>query len=400
MSLHLSPRIEAITPSLTLTLDEKVRSLQAQGKKVLNFTIGQPDFNTPEWIGEAARRAIASGATRYTSPIGTLELRQAVTKWFERKTGIPFTVPEVLVCCGSKHAIYNALQAMVNPGDEVVVPAPYWVSYPDLVRMAGGVPIHPRSSLEEGYKLTPARLAAVLTPKTRAIILNSPCNPSGAVYNRAEAAALAELLVTREIAVISDEIYDQIIYDGVTHAPFVAAHPRMRERTITVNGVSKAYAMTGWRIGFAAGPKEIIEGMGRYQGQATSNPCSISQEAALAAITGNGPELEQMRQAYARRRDLVAGGLAGVPGLELRPPDGAFYMLLRVSGVFGRKIDGQPLNSAEEISEALIDRGVAILPGSGFGVPDSLRLSFATAEEDLRHGVEIIRDFFTGLARG
>jgi aspartate aminotransferase len=398
MSLRLSPRLSAVQPSLTLSLDDRVRQLKAAGKKVINLTVGQPDFNTPEWVAEAARRAIAAGDTRYTSPIGTLELRKAAAAWFERKTGLAYTPAEILVSSGSKHALYNALQSILDPGDEVIVPAPYWVSYPDLVRMAGGVPVHPSAGLESGWKLRPDALAAAITPRTRAIIINSPGNPSGAVYHRDEALALAEVLIERNVAVIADEIYDRLVYDGVEAVSFAAVHPDMRARTISINGVSKAYAMTGWRIGFAAGPADIIEGMGRYQAQATSNPCSISQAAALAAVTGDGPELEAMRQAYERRRNLVVAALTGVPGVELVTPEGAFYVFFRVRGALGRSIGGTRFDMVEDMAVELIDRGVAIVPGTGFGAADALRLSFAASDDDLAKGTALIADFFRELA--
>jgi aspartate aminotransferase len=398
MSLRLSPRVSAVQPSLTLSLDDRVRQLKASGKKIINLTVGQPDFNTPEWIAEAARCAIAAGDTRYTSPIGTLELRKAAAAWFEQKTGLAYTPAEILVSSGSKHALYNALQAILDPGDEVIVPAPYWVSYPDLVRMAGGVPVHPSADLESGWKLRPDALAAAITPRTRAIIINSPGNPSGAVYHRDEALALAEVLIERNVAVIADEIYDRLVYDGVEAVSFAAVHPDMRARTISINGVSKAYAMTGWRIGFAAGPAAIIEGMGRYQAQATSNPCSISQAAALAAVTGDCPELEMMRAAYERRRNLVVAALTGVPGVELVTPEGAFYVFFRVRQALRRSAGGRRFDTVEDMAVELIDRGVAIVPGTGFGAADALRLSFAASDDDLAKGTAIIADFFRELA--
>ncbi|HEX7880611.1 MAG TPA: pyridoxal phosphate-dependent aminotransferase, partial [Candidatus Eisenbacteria bacterium] len=340
MPIRLSPRLDNVRPSLTLSLDDRVRSLQAAGKNIINLTVGQPDFDTPAWIGDAARAAITRGATRYTSPIGTLPLRQAAAAWFRAKTGLDYTAEEILVSSGSKHAIYNALQALLVPGDKVIVPSPFWSSYPDLVHMAGGVPVHPAGTLESGWKLTPALLDAAITPKTRVLLINSPNNPTGALYHRGEAEALARVILERDIAVISDKIYDRLVYDNLTPVSFAAVLPGMRARTIAINGVSKAYAMTGWRIGFAAGPPDIIEGMGRYQAQATSNPSSISQEAALAALTGTGPELETMLAAYQRRRDAVVAALSSLPGVELVPPDGAFYVFFRVRQLLGRSIGG------------------------------------------------------------
>jgi aspartate aminotransferase len=398
MPIKLSSHLDHVRPSLTLSLDDQVRTLQAAGRKILNLTVGQPDFDTPAWIGDAARAAIARGATRYTSPVGTLALREAAAAWFRAKTGIPYTKEEILVSSGSKHAIYNALQALLEPGDEVIVPAPYWSSYPDLVHMAGGVPVHAVGTLETGWKLTPAMLEAAVTPRTKALLINSPNNPTGAVYHRDEAEALARVILAHDLAVISDEIYDRLVYDGVEAVSFAAVLPGMRERTIAINGVSKAYAMTGWRIGFAAGPAAVIEGMGRYQAQATSNPCSISQEAALAALTGTGPELAAMLAAYERRRNAVAAALAPLPGVELRTPDGAFYAFFRVRELLGRSVNGRRFDTVEAMAAELIDRGVALVPGSGFGSPDALRLSFAASDADLAAGTAIIAAFIHELA--
>jgi aspartate aminotransferase len=398
MAISLSPRLKSIAPSLTLALDDQVRRLQASGQKIINLTVGQPDFDTPAWISRAAQAAIAEGFTRYTSPAGMIELRRAAAEWLSRKGGASYGAEEVLVSSGSKHALYNALRAIINPGDEVIVPVPYWVSYPDLVRMADGVPIHPVTTLEQGYKLSAGALKAALSPRTRAIILNSPSNPAGAVYARREAESLARVVLDHDLTVISDEIYDQILYDGAEHISMAGVLPGMKERTIVVNGVSKSYAMTGWRIGFAAGPRPVIEAMGRYQGQATGNPCSISQRAALAAITGTGPELDQMRRAYSRRRALVQAALSEIPSIEWRPPSGAFYFFLRVAGALGRRIGEKRLQDVEELVGVLIDRGVAVVPGSGFGSPDAMRLSFAVSDEDLKKGLEIIRLAFLEMA--
>ncbi len=396
MPLKISPKLASISPSLTLALDERVRELTAAGRSIINLTVGQPDFNTPEWICRAAAAAIEAGATRYTSPMGTPDLREAAARWLSERSGPGYAPDQVIACSGSKHAIYNALQALVQPGDEVLVPAPYWVSYPDLVRMAGGVPVHPDMPLESGFKLTPEALAGAITPKTRVAILNAPSNPTGAVYTRAEAEALARLLVEHDVAVISDEIYDRILFDDTVHVPF-ASLPDMEERTITVNGVSKSYAMTGWRIGFAAGPAPVIKAMGRYQAQATGNPCSVSQAAALAAIRGNGPELKAMTDAYARRRRLVMNLLEGVERLEWTPPSGAFYFFIRASRCFGLALDGRKIGNIEDLVAAFIDGGVGVVPGTGFGAPKSFRLSFAASDDEIEKGVSIIRDIVNRL---
>lgn len=399
MSIPISHRMDAISPSLTLALDDRVRQLQAEGADLINLTVGQPDFNTPAWINAAAVAAIADGFTRYTSPIGTVELRQAAAAWFNRR-GSDYGTAEILVSCGSKHALFNAFQAILQPGDEVIVPLPSWVSYPDMVRLADGVPVMPTAPFEDGYKLTPALLELSITPRTKAIIFNSPNNPTGAVYSRKEAEALAEVLLRHRITTISDEIYDEIVYDDVRSVCMATLSDEMRRNTITINGVSKAYAMTGWRIGFAAGPADVIEAMGRYQAQATSNPCSISQKAALAAITGTGPELAEMRTAFARRRRLIMDALAGTPLVRWQAPGGAFYFLIEVAKTYGRKLDGRTIRHGEDLSDLLIDRGVAMVPGSGFGAPECIRLSFAASDENLRRGMAIFNAAMEEIARG
>lgn len=397
MSIPLASRLDAISPSLTLAIDDRVRTLQAKGADLVNLTVGQPDFDTPAWIRAAAAQAMDSGFTRYTAPIGILELRRAAAAWFNRR-GTDYGPDEVLVSCGSKHALFNAFQAIIEPGDEVIIPRPAWVSYPDIVKLAGGVPVEPTTNLEQGYKLSPERLELSITPRTRAIILNSPNNPTGAVYGRKEAEALAEVIVRRNLILVSDEIYDEIVYDEARPVCFAALSRAMRDRTITINGVSKSYAMTGWRIGFAGGPAHVIEAMGRYQAQATSNPCSISQKAALAALLGEGAELALMRDAYARRRGLLLEALAGTPLARWCPPEGAFYLLIDVSEAFGRRLGRATIKDAEGLVEALIDRGVALVPGTGFGVPECVRLSFAASDADILRGARILRETLTEMA--
>ena len=400
MTLQPAARLDAITPSLTLSLDDRVRTLIAEGRPIVNLTVGQPDFDTPKYVCDAAAKAIAEGFTRYTSPVGIIELRKAAARWFAEKSGIEYRPSQVMVSSGSKHALFNALQTIVPDGDEVIVPAPYWVSYPDLVRMAGAIPVHPSGTFENGYKLTPADLTKAITPKTRAIILNSPSNPTGSVYSPDETRALSKVLLEHQVAVISDEIYDRIVYDGVEPLPFAAAYPEMRDLTITVNGVSKAYAMTGWRIGFAAGPEKIIEAMGRYQAQATGNPCSVSQKAALAAITGTGAELDVMCRAFARRRDFVIQELRSIPLIDYTVPQGAFYFLLRIDRALGRLAGGETLRTSEDVAALLLENGVALVPGTGFGAPDCLRLSFAASDDDIRRGLEVVRGTFQAIQLG
>jgi aspartate aminotransferase len=350
------------------------------GIQVLSLGAGQPDFDTPEPIKEAAIAAIRRGATKYTAVGGTPDLRRAIAMKLERDNGLAIPPEDIVVSNGAKHSLYNALCVCIDPGDEVLVPAPYWVSYPEMVRIAGGVPIPVRAREADGFRIGADLLEAAVTPRTRALILNSPSNPTGAVLGRRDLEAIADVVRRHDLLVITDEIYEKLVYDGVRHLSFAAVAPDRRSSTIVVNGVSKAYAMTGWRIGYAAAPPAIAHAMCDLQGQSTSNPCSISQAAATAALGLDDAVIAPMLAEYARRRERVIERLARLPGLRLTPPAGTFYIFPNVESILAAR----GLASADELAARLLSEAhVATVPGSGFGVEGYLRLSFATATETL-----------------
>ena len=376
----LSRMARAILPSPTLAVEATAQRLREDGIQVLSLGAGQPDFDTPEPIKEAAIAAIRRGATKYTAVGGTIELRRAIALKLERDNGLQVSPVDIVVSNGAKHSLFNALCVCIDPGDEVLVPGPYWVSYPEMVRLAGGVPIAVHTREADGFRVDAAALAAAVTPRTRALILNSPSNPTGAVLGRRDLEAIAEVVRQHDLLVITDEIYEKLIYDGERHHSFPAVAPDRRESTIVINGVSKAYAMTGWRIGYAAAPPAIAQAMGDFQGQSTSNPCAVSQAAATAALGLDDSVIAPMLAEYARRRALVVERLARAPGLRLNPPAGTFYAFPNVEGW----LRARGLASADELAAKLLaDAHVATVPGSGFGVEGYLRLSFATAPETL-----------------
>ena len=383
--MHLSQRVLKARDSGTIRLAEMVRERKASGVTVHDLAEGEPDFDTPRHITEAAHRAALSGQTRYTSVAGTQELRDAVAEKFRRDNGLKCTADTVIVGTGAKQLIFNALLAGMNEGDEAIIPAPYWVSYPDMVMIAGGLPVVVDCS-KTGFKISPDALSAAITPRTRWLILNSPSNPSGAVYSANEFAALA--VVLREapnVAIMCDDIYEKILFTGAPFATMAEVSPDLAARTLTVNGVSKSHAMTGWRIGFAAGPKGFIDAMAKLQGQSTTNASSVSQAAALAALTGPQDQVEDWGRAYLRRRDKVIAAIRAIPGLEARAPDGAFYVFIGCGAVIGKaKPDGTVIETDIALSEYLLETaGVALVPGSEFGNPRHLRLCFAKSSKDV-----------------
>ena len=357
--------------------------LAAKGIDVINMSVGEPDFDTPGFVKEAAVAAIENNYSKYSPVPGYLSLREAISAKLLRENGLHYSASEILVSNGAKQSLCNAILALVDDTDEVIIPAPYWVSYPQMVRLAGGVPVFVDAPVGQGFKITPEQLAAAITDRTRMLILCSPCNPSGAVYSEEELAALAEVLRSREdIIVLSDEIYEHLNYVG-GHAS-IAAVPFMKERTVLVNGVSKAYAMTGWRIGFIAAPQWIVSACSMLQGQYTSGPCSVSQKAAEAAWSGPQDSVEQMRQAFKSRRDLLVKLLSRIPGLEVNVPDGAFYLLPGCSYYFGRSYNGRLVATSTDLAMYLLEEGhVATVSGDAFGAPGFLRLSYATSEANI-----------------
>ena len=382
---RVSARVRALRPSETLSLSARARELRARGESVVSFAAGEPDFDTPEHIRRAAIEAIDAGHTRYTDVAGTAALREAIAAKLARGNGLQYGPREIVVSNGAKHAIWNALFTLCEPGDEVLIPVPYWVTFPEIVRLVGAVPV-PVAPSPGTYKVTPADLDRAVTPRTRLLILNSPNNPSGAVYGREEIDAIAKVVLRHDLFVLSDEIYENLIYSGERHVS-IAECPGLRERTVLVNGVSKTWAMTGWRVGFAAAPADVAEGMERLQGQSTSNPSSISQQAALRALTGGMEQAYAMRDKFAARRDIVVEKLTRIPGLALRPPEGAFYAFPDLSERIRRAKNG--VKDSVGLCDYLIDEArIVCVPGSAFGMEGHLRLSYAVGEREIHDGLD------------
>ena len=380
-------------------MSQKSAELKAQGVDVINLSVGEPDFNTPDHIKEAAKQAIDENYSRYSPVAGYLSLRNAIVAKLKNENGLEYTAAQVSCANGAKQSVCNTILALVNPGDEVIVPAPYWVSYPEMVKLAEGKPVVVTAGIEQDFKMTPAQLEAAITPRTRALILCSPSNPTGSVYSRDELAALAAVLEKHpQVYVIADEIYEHINYIGRHES--IAQFPAMKERTVVVNGVSKAYAMTGWRIGFIAGPEWIVKGVNKLQGQYTSGPCSVSQKAAEAAYTGTQAPVEEMRQAFERRRDLIVKLAKEVPGLEVNVPEGAFYLFPKCSAYFGKKTaDGRVINTSDDLAMYLLEVGhVACVGGASFGAPECIRMSYATSDENITEAIRRIKEALAQLA--
>lgn len=400
-SFQLNRFLAAAKPSATYQVMDRVATRRATGAKVISLCAGEPDFDTPAHVGEAGIAAIRSGHTRYTQVAGLRPLREAIAAKFQRENGLDVAWQSTLVCSGGKQVIFNALAATLNEGDEVIVPAPYWVSYPEIVQLCGGKPVVLPCGAESGFKLTPGALEAAITPRTRWLILNSPSNPSGAVYSHGELQALAEVLLAHpQVLVLSDDIYEHLIFDGVDFFTIAQVQPRLHERVLTMNGVSKAYAMTGWRIGFCTGPAWLIEAMEKLQGQQTSGACTISQHAALAALTGPQDFIRQSRQAFQRRRDLVVTLLNQAPGLHCAQPQGAFYAFASCAGLIGKTTaQGTLLNSDADVVGALLDEAnVATVHGSAFGLGPYIRIAYALDDDALREACEAIRSFCNRLS--
>lgn len=395
-----SEAVGRIRLSASNAASQRARELKASGRSIINLTVGEPDFDTPDYVKQAAIAAIHAGATKYTTIDGTAELKAAIVEKFYRENGLVFEPTEISVGAGAKQTIFNAFMATLNQGDEVILPAPYWVSYPDMVSLVGGKTVILSPSSPD-LKLRPEELAAAITPRTRWLLLNSPSNPSGAVYDRHELRALLDVVAPhRRIWVMSDDIYEHIIFGDRTFATPAGVAPEMRERILTVNGVSKAYAMTGWRLGYAAGPKELIRQMAKVQSQSTSNPSSISQAAAAAALIGPQDIVRERCRAFERRAKMIVGLLSDVPGLNCTMPEGAFFMFPDVTAFMGRRSpDGREIQSDLALANYLIEgAGVATVHGSAYGQPNRIRLSFAASEDDLRESCRRIREALAKLA--
>ncbi|MFW5654812.1 MAG: pyridoxal phosphate-dependent aminotransferase [Roseicyclus sp.] len=397
----LSDTLARVKPSPTIAVSNLAAELKAQGKDVIGLGAGEPDFDTPDNIKKAAMAAMDAGKTKYTAVDGIPELKAAICAKFRRDNGLEYTPAQVTVGTGGKQVLYNALMATLNPGDEVVIPAPYWVSYPDMVLLAGGTPVIAEAQAQTAYKLTPEQLEAAITPKTKWFIFNSPSNPTGAGYSAEELKGLTDVLMRHpHVWVMSDDMYEHLVYDGFEFATPAQVEPGLYDRTLTVNGVSKAYAMTGWRIGYAAGPEELIRAMRKVQSQSTSNPCSISQWAAVEALNGPQDYIATNNETFRRRRDLVVGMLNDTPGITCPTPEGAFYVYPSIAGLIGRTTPGGvTIDSDETFAKALLeDKGVAVVFGGAFGLSPCFRISYATSDENLREACTRIRDFCAALS--
>ena len=388
----VSDRLNRLAPSATLAMSQKSGEMKAQGIDVINLSVGEPDFNTPEHIKEAAKRAIDENFSKYSPVPGYIELRKAIADKLKNENGLQYSTNEILVSNGAKQSVCNTVMALVNDGEEVIIPAPYWVSYPQMVKLAGGVPVIVEAGFEQNFKMTPEQLEAAITPKTRMIILCSPSNPTGSVYSAKELEALAEVVKRHDgLYVLADEIYEHINYVG-KHSS-IAHVDGMRERTIIVNGVSKAYAMTGWRIGFIAAPEWIVKACNKLQGQYTSGPCSVSQKAAEAAYTTSQECVETMRKAFERRRDLIVELASQIPGLEVNKPEGAFYLFPKCSSFYGKSYEGKTINNSTDLAMFLLETGhVATVGGDAFGDPDCFRMSYATSDDNIREAMRRIKE--------
>jgi len=394
---ELSNRLQRLAPSATLVMSQKSSEMKAQGIDVINMSVGEPDFNTPEHIKDAAKKAVDENYSRYSPVPGYPDLRKAIVAKLKNENGLDYTVNEVLVSNGAKQSVCNTLMALVNDGDEVIIPAPYWVSYPQMVKLAGGNPVIVNAGFDQEFKMTPAQLEAAITPKTKMIILCSPSNPTGSVYSKAELEALAEVIKSHEdLFILADEIYEHINYIG-EHAS-IASFPGMKERTIVVNGVSKAYAMTGWRIGYIAAPEWIVKGCNKLQGQYTSGPCSVSQKAAEFAYIASQECVEEMRKAFERRRDLIVKLAKDIPGLEVNVPQGAFYLFPKCSSFFGKKSGDKVINTSTDFALYLLERAhVATVGGDAFGDPECFRMSYATSDENIVEAMKRIKEALAEL---
>lgn len=394
---ELSNRLNRLAPSATLAMSQKSSEMKAQGVDVINLSVGEPDFNTPDHIKEAAKKAIEDNFSRYSPVPGYPELRKAIVAKLKNENGLDYSMSEILVSNGAKQSVCNTVMALVNDGEEVIIPAPYWVSYPQMVKLAGGTPVIVNAGFDQDFKMTPEQLEAAITPKTRMLILCSPSNPTGSVYSKEELGALAEVIKRHEgLYVLADEIYEHINYVG--HHESIAQFPGMKERSIIVNGVSKAYAMTGWRIGFIAAPEWIVKGCNKLQGQYTSGPCSVSQKAAEAAYTTSQECVETMRKAFERRRDLIVSLAKEIPGLEVNCPQGAFYLFPKCSSFYGKSYEGRKIETSTDLAMFLLEEGhVATVGGDAFGDPECFRMSYATSDDNIREAMRRIKETLAKL---
>lgn len=395
--IQLSDRLNRLAPSATLAMSQKSNEMKAQGIDVINMSVGEPDYMTPDFIKEAGKKAIDDNYSKYSPVPGYLDLREAISAKLKKENGLEYGPKEIIVGTGGKQGVCNTFMALVNPGDEVIIPAPYWVSYPQMAKLAGGTPIVIRAGIDQNFKITPEQLEKAITPKTKILVICSPSNPTGSVYTQEELNALAEVILKHDdIYVLSDEIYEHINYVGFKAS--IAKAPGMRERTIICNGVSKAYAMTGWRLGWVAATEAIVKGINKLQGQYTSGTSDVSQRAALAAYTGDQQCVEDMRKGFERRRDLIVSLAKEIPGFEVNVPDGAFYLFPRINSYFGKTDGKRTINNSTDFAMYLLEVGhVATVGGDAFGEPDGFRMSYATSDDNIREALRRIKEALAKL---
>ena len=396
--MRLATRVANIKPSETLAITAKANALKAEGRDVIGFGAGEPDFDTPANIKQAAIKAIEDGFTKYTPVGGTDELKDAIINKLKRDNSLVYKRSQIVVSCGAKHSLYNLAQALFETGDEVIIPAPYWVSYPDIVVLAGGKPVILNTLEKDGFKIKPEQLKSAITNNTRALIINGPSNPTGTVYSPEELKAIASVLIDENILIITDDIYEKILYTKYPFANIASVESKLKDRTIVVNGVSKAYAMTGWRIGYAAGPEEIISAVSKIQSQNTSNPTSISQKASVEALNGDQSVVSIMVGEFRKRRDVIVAALNDIPNVKCLLPEGAFYVFPNVSGVYGHSYKGKKITDSTQLIDYLLDEAnVAAVPGAAFGSDDHIRISYATSLKNIEEGVKRIKNAIARL---
>lgn len=394
--VSVSQRVKAIAPSMTLAISAKANELKAAGEKVINFGVGEPDFDTPAHICQAAKDALDKGYTKYVAAAGLPALKKAICKKFKDDNNLDYAPSDIIVSNGAKHSIFNALFATINPGDEVLIPSPYWLTYPEVVKSCDGVPVAVESSRENGFKVTAADLEKAITPKTKMLIFNSPCNPTGAVYSEAEIRAIADVCVKHNILVLADEIYEKLIYNGEKSFSIAAVSPEMKELTITINGVSKSYAMTGWRLGYLAAPSHIAKAISSFQSHSTSNVNTMTQYATIAALEGGDKELNEMVKAFGERKEFACKALDKMKdlGIEYIKPDGAFYIMVAFDKLYGKKYNGKVISGSMDVADLLLtEKKVALTPGICFGDDATVRISYALSMQDLATGLEKIAEF-------
>lgn len=395
--IKLNEISEKMTPSLTLAINAKAAALKSQGRDVVAFGAGEPDFDTPDFIKEAAIEAIKNGVTKYTPVAGTVDLKEAVCEKLKRDNHLDYKPSQIVVSNGAKHSLYNIFRVLLNKGDEVIIPSPFWLSYPEMVTFSGGESVFVETK-DTDFKMTPAAFEAAITPRTKAVVINSPSNPNGAVYSSEELAAIAEVALKHNVVIISDEIYEELIYDNTVHTSIAQISDEVKENTIIVNGMSKAFAMTGWRIGYAAAPEHVAKAMTSFQSHAASNPNSIAQYASAVALRREKTFMDEMRGEFEARRNLIVELINGIDGLSCNKPGGAFYVMMNISALIGRSYEGKEITGSLSFADILLDgANVAVVPGAAFGCDEFVRLSYATSQENIKKGLARIADFVSRL---